>query len=112
MEVQNLTYYLQQARETAKPQEMEAKEIEPTQTTTATWNRETVQEVMKSVSTKVPQRDLISLLLVSPWLYRTLTSYPPLWMVCSSFFSSLFGSISNLYGLIMVLMIWDLVKGS
>ncbi|KAJ6382334.1 hypothetical protein OIU77_030898 [Salix suchowensis] len=80
MEVQNLTYYLQQARETAKQEEMEAKEIEPPQTTT-TWNRETVPEVMKIVSTKVPQRDLISLLLVSPWLYRTLTSFPPLWMV-------------------------------
>lgn len=35
---------------------------------------------MKIVSTKLPQRDLISLLLVSPWLYRTLTSFPPLWM--------------------------------
>jgi F-box/leucine-rich repeat protein 2/20 len=83
MEVQNLTYYLLKAREPAKPQEMDAKEIEPKQTTTATWNRETIPKVMKIVSTKLPQRDLVSLLLVSPWLYRTLTCFPPLWMVCS-----------------------------
>ncbi|KAL9362841.1 hypothetical protein Peur_045626 [Populus x canadensis] len=59
---------------------MDAKEIEPKQTTTATWNRETIPKVMKIVSTKLPQRDLVSLLLVSPWLYRTLTCFPPLWM--------------------------------
>jgi len=87
MEVQNLTCYLLKAREPAKLQEMDAKEIEPKQTTTTTWNPETIPKVMKIVSTKLPQRDLISLLLVSPWLYRTLTSFPPLWMVCSFLFS-------------------------
>ncbi|XP_034907821.1 F-box protein At3g58530 isoform X1 [Populus alba] len=59
---------------------MDAKEIEPKQTATTTWNRETIPKVMKIVSTKLPQRDLVSLLLVSPWLYRTLTCFPPLWM--------------------------------
>ncbi|KAK2990684.1 hypothetical protein RJ640_029359 [Escallonia rubra] len=36
---------------------------------------------MKIVSTRLPQRDLISLLLVSPCLHHTLVSYPPLWLV-------------------------------
>ncbi|XP_059428461.1 F-box protein At3g58530 [Corylus avellana] len=45
------------------------------------WNRETIPKVLKIVSTRLPQRDLISLLLVSPWLYRTLISYPSLWQV-------------------------------
>ncbi|KAF5737370.1 F-box protein [Tripterygium wilfordii] len=47
----------------------------------ATWNRETVPKVMKIVSTKLSQRDLISLLVVSPWLHRTLISYPSMWKV-------------------------------
>ncbi|XP_050228129.1 F-box protein At3g58530 isoform X1 [Mercurialis annua] len=47
----------------------------------ATWSRETVPKVMEIVSTKLPQKDLISLLLVSPWLYRSLTSYQSLWLV-------------------------------
>ncbi|KAG8646899.1 F-box protein At3g58530 isoform X3 [Manihot esculenta] len=46
-----------------------------------TWSRETIPRVMKIVSTKLPQRDLVSLLLVSPWLHRTLISYPSLWLV-------------------------------
>ncbi|KAF8403949.1 hypothetical protein HHK36_012056 [Tetracentron sinense] len=37
--------------------------------------------VLKVVSTRLPQRDFISLLLVSPWLYRSLVSYPSLWQV-------------------------------
>ncbi|KAB1222421.1 hypothetical protein CJ030_MR2G028749 [Morella rubra] len=46
-----------------------------------TWNRETVPKVLKIVSTRLPQRDLTSLLLVSPWILRTLVSYPSLWLV-------------------------------
>uniref|UniRef100_A0A5B7BEX1 F-box/LRR-repeat protein 15-like leucin rich repeat domain-containing protein n=1 Tax=Davidia involucrata TaxID=16924 RepID=A0A5B7BEX1_DAVIN len=45
------------------------------------WSRETVPRVLKIVSTRLPQRDLLSLLLVSPWLHRTLISYPSLWLV-------------------------------
>ncbi|XP_028056413.1 F-box protein At3g58530 isoform X3 [Camellia sinensis] len=45
------------------------------------WNRETVPRVFKIVSTKLHQRDLISLLIVSPWLHRSLISYPSLWLV-------------------------------
>ncbi|KAL0848357.1 hypothetical protein Bca101_021604 [Brassica carinata] len=44
------------------------------------WRREIVTSVMRIVSTRLPQRDLISLLLVSPWLYRTLVSYPSIWL--------------------------------
>ncbi|WRX23223.1 Leucine-rich repeat - like 10 [Theobroma cacao] len=47
---------------------------------TSLWNKETVPKVMKIVSTRLPQRDLISLLLVSPWLHRTLLSSPSLWL--------------------------------
>ncbi|XP_065637104.1 F-box protein At3g58530 isoform X2 [Quercus suber] len=46
-----------------------------------TWTRETIPKVLKIVSTRLPQRDLISLLLVSPWLHRTLVSHPSLWLV-------------------------------
>ncbi|KAJ4896137.1 F-box protein [Raphanus sativus] len=35
---------------------------------------------MRIVSTRLPQKDLVSLLLVSPWLYRTLVSYPSIWL--------------------------------
>lgn len=45
------------------------------------WSRETIPRVLRIVSTRLPQRDLISLLLVSPWLHRTLISYPSLWQV-------------------------------
>ncbi|PIN07811.1 hypothetical protein CDL12_19630 [Handroanthus impetiginosus] len=45
------------------------------------WNRETVPKVMKIVSTRLPQGDLISLLLVSPWIHRNLISHPSLWLV-------------------------------
>ncbi|KAH9674040.1 F-box protein [Citrus sinensis] len=46
-----------------------------------TWSKETVPKVIRIVSTRLSQRDLISLLLVSPWLHRTLVSYPSLWLV-------------------------------
>ncbi|KAK6117516.1 hypothetical protein DH2020_048736 [Rehmannia glutinosa] len=36
---------------------------------------------MNIVSTRLPQRDLISLLLVSPWINRNLISHPSLWLV-------------------------------
>ncbi|KAK6126844.1 hypothetical protein DH2020_039405 [Rehmannia glutinosa] len=48
---------------------------------TEVWNKETVPKVMNIVSTKLPQRDLISLLLVSPWINRNLISHPSLWLV-------------------------------
>ncbi|CAH9105656.1 unnamed protein product [Cuscuta epithymum] len=44
------------------------------------WNRQTVPQVMKIVSTRLPLRDLISLLLLSPWVHRTLTSHHSLWL--------------------------------
>ncbi|CAI9100987.1 OLC1v1038191C1 [Oldenlandia corymbosa var. corymbosa] len=46
------------------------------------WNKETVPKVMKIVCTcsKLPQRDIVSLLLVSPWVYRYLISHPYLWL--------------------------------
>lgn len=50
------------------------------------WNRETVPKVMEIVSTRLSQRDLISLLLVSPSIYRNLISHPSLWLVISSSF--------------------------
>ncbi|KAL4558158.1 hypothetical protein LXL04_036356 [Taraxacum kok-saghyz] len=47
------------------------------------WSRETVPKVMKIISTRLrlPQRDLISLLLVSSSLHRTLVSIASLWLV-------------------------------
>ncbi|KAJ4972071.1 hypothetical protein NE237_005170 [Protea cynaroides] len=45
------------------------------------WNREIIPRVLQIVSATLPERDLISLLLVSPWLYRTLVSNPSLWQV-------------------------------
>ncbi|KAI3678189.1 hypothetical protein L6452_37473 [Arctium lappa] len=47
------------------------------------WNRETVPKVMNIISTRqrLPQPDLISLLLVSSSLHRTLVSSPSLWLV-------------------------------
>lgn len=47
------------------------------------WNKETVPKVMKIVSSciKLPQRDLISLLLVSPSLHNTLESHSSLWLI-------------------------------
>ncbi|KAH9737655.1 F-box protein [Citrus sinensis] len=46
-----------------------------------TWSKETVPKVIRIMSTRLSQRDIISLLLVSPWLHRTLVSYPSLWLV-------------------------------
>ncbi|KAK9129046.1 hypothetical protein Syun_017843 [Stephania yunnanensis] len=47
------------------------------------WSRDTVPHVLQVVSTcvKLPQRDLVSLLLVSPWAHRTLVSNPSLWQL-------------------------------
>ncbi|KAI3750158.1 hypothetical protein L2E82_20784 [Cichorium intybus] len=47
------------------------------------WSRETMPKVMKVISTRLrlPQRDLISLLLVSSSLHRTLVSSASLWLV-------------------------------
>ncbi|MCD7473099.1 hypothetical protein HAX54_014690 [Datura stramonium] len=50
-------------------------------TAEAIWNKEIVPKVMKIVSTRLPQRDVISLLLVSPCIHRTLLSHPSLWLV-------------------------------
>ncbi|MED6174338.1 hypothetical protein PIB30_068132 [Stylosanthes scabra] len=51
------------------------------------WCRETVPQVMKLVCSSLPltlsQTDLISLLLVSPWLNRILLSSQPLWQSLS-----------------------------
>ncbi|KAL8151468.1 hypothetical protein V2J09_021276 [Rumex salicifolius] len=44
-----------------------------------TWRREKIHHVLKLVSTWLPQRDLLSLLLVNSLLYRYLVSYPSLW---------------------------------
>ncbi|EOA25795.1 hypothetical protein CARUB_v10019162mg [Capsella rubella] len=57
---------------------MEAKKV--TEEEEERWRREIVTSVMRLVSTRLPQTDLISLLLVSPWLYRTLVSYPSIWL--------------------------------
>ncbi|EPS65089.1 hypothetical protein M569_09687, partial [Genlisea aurea] len=45
------------------------------------WNRETAPSVMNVVSTRLRQRDLVSLLLVSKSILRNLTSCPSLWLV-------------------------------
>ncbi|VFQ73958.1 unnamed protein product [Cuscuta campestris] len=44
------------------------------------WNRETAPKVMKIVSTRLPQRDLTSLLLLNPWVRSALITHPSLWM--------------------------------
>ncbi|KAL5976722.1 hypothetical protein ACLOJK_021055 [Asimina triloba] len=43
------------------------------------WNKTTVPLVLQLVSSRLPQRDVISLLLLSPWCYRALLSHLPLW---------------------------------
>ncbi|CAL1372298.1 unnamed protein product [Linum trigynum] len=45
------------------------------------WSRETIPRVMKIVGARLHQRDLVSLLLVSPWIHRALVSYSSLWLV-------------------------------
>ncbi|XP_072958547.1 F-box protein At3g58530 isoform X1 [Typha angustifolia] len=47
----------------------------------AAWCRSTVPRVLEIVSTRLSQRDVYSLLLVSPWCYRSLLSNPSLWEV-------------------------------
>nr|XP_043636401.1 F-box protein At3g58530-like isoform X2 [Erigeron canadensis] len=44
------------------------------------WSRETIPKVMKIITNRLPQRDLISLLFVSSSIYRTLVSTPSLWL--------------------------------
>ncbi|XP_073034930.1 F-box protein At3g58530-like [Primulina eburnea] len=56
-------------------------EVDKETATMEVWNRETVPTVMKIVCTRLPQRDLISLLLVSPWVHGNLISHPSLWQV-------------------------------
>ncbi|KAM1306338.1 hypothetical protein ACFX2H_008739 [Malus domestica] len=60
---------------------MEEKQVEEAGGEEVAWSRETLPKVLKIVSTRLPQRDLISLLLVSPWLNATLISYPSLWLL-------------------------------
>ncbi|THU45476.1 hypothetical protein C4D60_Mb02t18330 [Musa balbisiana] len=45
------------------------------------WERETVPRVMAIVSPRLPQRDVYSVLMVSPWCYRAFLSVPTLWEV-------------------------------
>ncbi|XP_057546128.1 F-box protein At3g58530 [Amaranthus tricolor] len=45
------------------------------------WTTETLPKVFTIVSSTLPQRDLISLLVVSPWLYHSLSSHSSLWQV-------------------------------
>nr|GMC82060.1 F-box protein At3g58530 [Ipomoea batatas] len=59
---------------------MERKEEALTTAEEEVWNRETVPKVMMIVSTRLPQKDLISLLLLNPWIHRTLISHPSLWL--------------------------------
>lgn len=56
-------------------------EVDKETATMEVWNRETAPTVMKIVCTRLPQRDLISLLLVSPWIHGNLISHPSLWQV-------------------------------
>jgi hypothetical protein len=73
-----------------------------------TWNRETIPKVLKIVSTRLAQRDLISLLLVSPWLHRTLVSHPSLWLVIlSSFIFLLFSFFYMNIGLVCMISVFD-----
>ncbi|PQP95450.1 F-box protein [Prunus yedoensis var. nudiflora] len=58
---------------------MEGEDVEAAEE--GTWSRESIPKVLRIVSTRLPQRDLISLLLVSPWLNGTLVSYPSLWLL-------------------------------
>lgn len=59
--------------------------MEERTTSTATdddvWSKDTVPKVFKLVSSSLTHSDLVSLLLVSPFLYRTLLSSQPLWQV-------------------------------
>ncbi|KAH0971879.1 hypothetical protein GBA52_024035 [Prunus armeniaca] len=58
---------------------MEGEDVEAAEE--GTWSRETIPKVLKIVSSRLSQRDLVSLLLVSPWLNGTLVSYPSLWLL-------------------------------
>ncbi|KAI9090638.1 hypothetical protein K1719_028491 [Acacia pycnantha] len=54
---------------------------EKAETEDFTWSRETVPGVFLLVSSRLSLADLTSLLLVSPWIYRTLVSASSLWLV-------------------------------
>ncbi|XP_028948756.1 F-box protein At3g58530-like isoform X6 [Malus domestica] len=58
---------------------MEEKQVEVGEEEVA-WSREIIPKVLRIVSTRLPQRDLIFLLLVSPWLNATLVSCPSIWL--------------------------------
>ncbi|RWR73701.1 F-box protein isoform X1 [Cinnamomum micranthum f. kanehirae] len=45
------------------------------------WSKVTLPLVLQIVSPWLPQKDVISLLLVSPWCYRALSSHHSLWQV-------------------------------
>ncbi|GAB2233084.1 hypothetical protein Droror1_Dr00002299 [Drosera rotundifolia] len=45
------------------------------------WKQERFTKALSIASTVLPQRDLITLLLLTPSLHRTLLSYPSLWQV-------------------------------
>lgn len=45
------------------------------------WSKVTLPLVFQIVSPWLQQRDVISLLLVSPWCYRALSSHHSLWQV-------------------------------
>ncbi|KAL9266809.1 F-box protein-like protein [Drosera capensis] len=45
------------------------------------WRQERITKALSIASTVLPQRDLITLLLLTPSLHRTLLSYPSLWQV-------------------------------
>ncbi|KAJ3707010.1 hypothetical protein LUZ61_010715 [Rhynchospora tenuis] len=60
---------------------MEAANEEKEEEQAVVWGRETVPRVMEIVGARLPQRDLYSLLLTSPWCYRALLSNPQLWQV-------------------------------
>jgi hypothetical protein len=63
------------------------------------WCRETVPKVLKLVccSLSLNHADLVSLLFVSPFIYRTLLSSQSLWQVSLSLSISLVFSIINFY---------------
>lgn len=66
---------------------MEEEKVKAAEEEEETWSKETVPKVIRIMSTRLSQRDIISLLLVSPWLHRTLVSYPSLWLVSFPLFT-------------------------
>ncbi|XP_009611915.1 F-box protein At3g58530 [Nicotiana tomentosiformis] len=64
-----------------EPLSKSSRTMEEKVTAEAIWNKEIVPKVMKIVSTRLPQKELITLLFVSPWIHHTLHSHPSLWLV-------------------------------